>query len=176
MAESPPLPSLSRYLSRLPDFQDPSSSSSPLPALYSDLAAHRSSNKSSFDASVDWWARLLFKACLIGAQRRSNLSLTNKGKQVDSGSGIDHLVLHLNHGLVEECTIEEVGRPLGLGTVAVRLLFLSPFSLLHSNSLILISPYKFSRLNYRRQDIYTPLGRSWQVLQVCQVQVHHEPD
>lgn len=111
--------SLSRYLSKQSDFQDPSSSSSPLPAFYSDLAAHRSSNRSSFDASVDWWARLLFKACLVGAQHRSSPSSSGKGKQVENSNNKDRLVLHLDHSLVEQCTIEEVGRPLCLGTVAV---------------------------------------------------------
>jgi len=111
---------LAGFLRQQPDFIEPSSSSSPLPALYADLAAHRSSNRSSFEASVDWWARLLFKAALIGVQTSSSTpSSTAKGKQAEGSIGKDRLVLHLNQQLIEECTIEEVGRPLGLGTVAV---------------------------------------------------------
>jgi charged multivesicular body protein 7 len=113
---------LGTFLRQDADFQDPSSSSSPLPALYADLAAHRNSNRSSFEASIDWWARLLFKAALLGVQPGSGPKATTsgKGKQAESKSGdADRLVIHLNQQLVEECTIEEVGRPLGLGTVAV---------------------------------------------------------
>ncbi|UZJ51170.1 hypothetical protein CBS101457_000490 [Exobasidium rhododendri] len=126
MANSP----LSRYLRQQPDFNEPSSSSSPLPALYSDLAAHKSSNRASFEASVDWWARLLFKAALVGAQsgssgsssRNSSAAISpGKGKQVESNVISDRLVLHLDQRLVEECTIEEVGRPLSLGTVIIEL-------------------------------------------------------
>jgi hypothetical protein len=108
---------LARYLQKQPDFKDPSSSSSPLPALYADLAAHRSSNRSSYEASVEWWARLLSQACLAGVQDAST-STSRKGKEAESRDG-DRLVLHLDQHLIEECTIDEVGRPLGLGTVAV---------------------------------------------------------
>ena len=110
---------LARYLQKQPDFKDPSSSSSPLPALYADLAAHKSSNRSSYEASVDWWARLLFDACLVGAQS-TTASSSSKGKQNEARTA-DRLVLHLDQQLIEECTVDEVGRPLGLGTVAVSM-------------------------------------------------------
>lgn len=113
---------LGRYLAQHLDFHEPSSSSSPLPALYADLAAHRSSNRASFEASVDWWARLLFQACLRGVQGTTPASSSSKTRQEDEttgGADGDRLVLHLSQQLVEECTVDEVGRPLGLGTVAV---------------------------------------------------------
>lgn len=129
---------LSRYLQEQPDFKDPSSSSSPLPALYADLAAHKSSNRSSYDASVDWWARLLFNACLVGAQSITAAS-SSKGKQAEARTA-DRLVLHLDQLLIEECTIDEVGRPLGLGTVAVCVMLVPCNGALIADSFLCIRP------------------------------------
>lgn len=108
-----------KFLLSQPDFKDSSSSSSALPALYADLATHRSSNRMSYDASVDWWTRTLLKACLIGAQWGTRDAASAKGKQVERSVDSDRLILHINQQLIEECTVEEVGRPLGIGTVTV---------------------------------------------------------
>lgn len=127
---------MQQWLRSQPDFQDPSSSCSRLPALYADLAAHKAANRASFDASIAWWKRTLFRACLEGAQKLPSSSRAeiaaakawtargdegSKGKGVDLGSHGDRLALHVDQILLDECTLDEVGRPLGLGTVVTEL-------------------------------------------------------
>ncbi|PWN37494.1 uncharacterized protein FA14DRAFT_114188, partial [Meira miltonrushii] len=78
---------------------------SSLPALYADLAAHRSSNKASYEASLEWWRELLSSACLAGPET----------------STADRLILHVNQALLDDLSLDDVGRPLGLGTVIMEL-------------------------------------------------------
>ena len=112
---------LSDWIRARPDFQDPLSANSSLPALYADLAAHRSSNKASFEASLEWWKELLNSATLAGVLNGPNVSSHSaKGKEPEI-SKADRLVLHVNQALLDELTLEDVGRPLGLGTVIVEL-------------------------------------------------------
>lgn len=105
---------LQEWLHQQPDFRDPSSSTSRLPSLYSDLAAHKSTNHASFESSVAWWKKTLFRACLAGAQSTSS----SKGKQPQT---CDRLVLHVSQDLLDACTLDSVGQPLGLGSVVVRI-------------------------------------------------------
>lgn len=106
---------LRRYVLSLPDYSDPSSVSSPLPSLYADLATRRASNRASFEASVAWWKDVLFGACFKGAQV-AGPSTGNESKR-----SADRLVLHVGPKLLEDVSIDEVGRPLGLGTVVEEL-------------------------------------------------------
>lgn len=101
---------LSAYLSQHPDFADPSSSSSRLPSLYSDLSRQRQSNPAGYRANVEWWRTILEDVCRKGIQ-----SDEPEGK----GKGKDRLVLHADEGMQARWTVEQVGRPLGLGTVIV---------------------------------------------------------
>ncbi|MCO5596155.1 hypothetical protein L7F22_050215 [Adiantum nelumboides] len=113
--------SFSEWLHIREDFKEPLSANSSLPALYADLAAHRSSNKASFEASVEWWRKLLYSACMEGVLSGPNSSsLTTKGKEPEI-STTDRLTLHVNQALLDGLTVDEVGRPLGLGTVIMEL-------------------------------------------------------
>lgn len=106
---------LRRYVLSLPDYSDPSSASSPLPSLYADLATRRASNRASFEASVAWWKDVLFGACFKGAQ------VAGPSTGIETRRSADRLVLHVGPKLLEDVSIDEVGRPLGLGTVVEEL-------------------------------------------------------
>lgn len=119
--------SLSSYLSTHPDFQSPNSPSSPLPSLYSDLSRQKRSNPSGYRANVEWWKIILTRVVANGIQ--SNPTLTSKDRQSTSGSEnenvngssgtSDRLVLHVDESMRQNWTVDQVGRPLGLGTVIV---------------------------------------------------------
>lgn len=101
---------LAAYVSsRYADFKNPSSSASRLPSLYSDLARHRNSDAASFKANVEWWRKILTDTLKHGLQADGRASTT-----------VDHIVLHVNETMRERWTVDQVGRPLGLGTVVVR--------------------------------------------------------
>lgn len=100
---SPASTSLSDYLSAHPSFSSPTSASSPLPALYSDLSRQRKSNPSGFRASIDFWHHLLSDLAFQGLLSP------------------DHTTLRLDETLKSHFTVDGVGRPLGLGTVVAEL-------------------------------------------------------
>lgn len=120
-------PSLSEYLSVHPDFKSPSSSSSPLPSLYSDLSRQKRSNPSGYRVNLQWWNQILSDAVLNGAQRDSTSTSTANQKDSTSTSadGNDRLVLHVDENMKQDWTLQQVGRPLGLGTVIVSWVELS---------------------------------------------------
>lgn len=107
MASSSSSQTLSQYVSTLPEYDNPSSPSSPLPSLYSSLSSLRTSNPSAYRANVDWWRNHLAGAVSSGASA--------KGKERDVG--VNRLVLTVDEDLLDGWTIEEVGRPMGIGTV-----------------------------------------------------------
>lgn len=105
--DSPPTAKtgLSAYISTHPSFQDTQSSSSPLPALYSDLSRQRKSNPAGYRASVEWWKDIL-------------LDVTFCGLQSDTSDTVpDRTIFRLDESTKARWTIPTVGRPLGLGTV-----------------------------------------------------------
>ncbi|GAC93122.1 hypothetical protein PHSY_000684 [Pseudozyma hubeiensis SY62] len=96
---------LSAYISTHPSFQDTRSSSSPLPALYSDLSRQRKSNPAGYRASVEWWKDVL-------------LDVTFRGVQFETSDTVqDRTIFTLDESTKARWTIPSVGRPLGLGTV-----------------------------------------------------------
>lgn len=112
-AASSPAPSLSSYLSRHPDFSDIDSPSSPLPSLYSSLSSLRSSNPAAYRANSEWWNKILTDVVWQRAQRDD---VKGKARQRD---GEDRLVLHVDEEMLEAWSFEQVGRPMGIGTVVV---------------------------------------------------------
>ncbi|EPQ32388.1 uncharacterized protein PFL1_00584 [Pseudozyma flocculosa PF-1] len=123
-------PLLKDYLARHPSFQDPSSSSSPLPSLYSDLSRQRRSNPAGFRANVEWWKHILTQVAWDGVQQSNALASSKDDvEKLDShqaagrsaGASQDRLVLHLNETTKTAWSIDHVGRPLGLGTVVAEL-------------------------------------------------------
>ena len=77
-----------------------------LKALYSDIFQQKQSNPEGYKTSLGWWTNTLQR--IVGS-----------GHQPESG---DKLVLHAGDSLAEGLRWNTAGRPLGLGTVIVRVL------------------------------------------------------
>lgn len=83
-----------------------------LHALYADIARQKHSNPTAFQSNVEWWRNTLQELVVRGWQSRS------------STAHLDRLILHVDPSLPETLRYEGVGKPLGLGTVIVSVLFL----------------------------------------------------
>lgn len=73
---------------------------------------------------MEWWKIILTRVVANGIQ--SNLSSKDKESSSgnenvngSSGSTADRLVLHVDESMRQNWTVDQVGRPLGLGTVIV---------------------------------------------------------
>lgn len=113
---------LQAYLSSHPSFQDPRSSSSALPSLYSDLSRQRKSNPAGYRANIEWWRDILTDVTWQGVQ----LDASDKDRQPNDKSGLNQAsssrtVFHLDETTKIRWTVSSVGRPLGLGTVLSEL-------------------------------------------------------
>lgn len=111
---------LSKYLSTHTSFQDPRSSSSPLPALYSDLSRQRKSNPAGYRASVEWWKDILLDVTFAGVQFDRDAPSTADSAS-SKGEAVDRTIFRLDESTKARWTIPSVGRPLGLGTVIADL-------------------------------------------------------
>ena len=123
---------LAKYLSTHPSFQDPRSSSSPLPALYADLSRQRRSNPAGYRASVEWWRDTLLDVTWRGVQldrdpptpTATTSADTTNDSAANTGTGaseVDRTVFRLDESTKARWTVDGVGRPLGLGTVISEL-------------------------------------------------------
>lgn len=83
-------------------------SPSRLQALYSDISRQKHSNPTSYQSNVEWW-------------RKALEVIVSSGLQTDTGS---RLVLKAGSSLLERVRVPGAGKPLGLGAVIVRSLFL----------------------------------------------------
>ena len=113
-----PASSLSTYRSQHPDFKIPSSHSSPLPSLYSSLSTLRTSNLSAYQANLEWWTKTISDVTWRGAQTETR-SDKGKGKAIDDRQ--DRIVFYVDETTLDEWTVEEVGRPMGIATVVVSI-------------------------------------------------------
>lgn len=92
---------------KLADIPLYSSVSTPrLKSIYSDLSRQKTSNPAAYTSNVDWWRRTL--GVLVG-----------RGLQTGAN---DTLILHASSELAETVRREDVGKPLGLAAVIVRVL------------------------------------------------------
>ena len=114
---------VSKYISTHPSFQDARSSSSPLPALYSDLSRQRRSNPAGYRASVEWWKDVLVDVTFRGLQFDHDASTPSEADSRSSCTTavVDRTVFRLDESTKARWTVEHVGRPLGLGTVIAEL-------------------------------------------------------
>ncbi|EST04704.1 Snf7 [Kalmanozyma brasiliensis GHG001] len=112
---------LAKYLSTHTSFQDPRSSSSPLPALYSDLSRQRKSNPAGYRASVEWWKGILLDVTFAGVQFDRDPPSSTSISASGMGEVVDRTTFRLDESTKARWTIPGVGRPLGLGTVIADL-------------------------------------------------------
>ena len=91
-----------------------STSTTRLYALYSDISRQKRSNPTSYHANVGWWRHTLESVVNSGAQHTRDMANTS-----------GRLVLHAGRSLMDSLKVEGVGKPLGLGVVIVRGLFLA---------------------------------------------------
>ncbi|SPO27494.1 uncharacterized protein UTRI_10611 [Ustilago trichophora] len=117
---------LAKHLSTHPSFQNPRSSTSPLPSLYADLSRQRRSNPAGFRASIEWWRDLLLDVTFRGVQ--FNQDPPPPPSDVESidlpkaaAHEVDRTVFRLDESTKARWTVAHVGRPLGLGTVIAEL-------------------------------------------------------
>ncbi|CAO1624721.1 unnamed protein product [Parajaminaea phylloscopi] len=107
-----PASSTSQFLASHSDFTGRAAS---LPSLYSSLSSLQKSNPTAYASNVEWWRQTLCDLVWQGAQP-SSAATTAKGKGKE-----DRLVLHLNESLIDAFTLQDVGRPMGIGTVILDL-------------------------------------------------------
>jgi charged multivesicular body protein 7 len=88
-------------------------------ALYADLSVRKSSDRLAFEAALEWWRHLLSDFCMSGVQ--SSVSAHNQQQPTALRKEKDRLTLRCDQRLLDDLTLEDVGRPIGIGTVLVSL-------------------------------------------------------
>ena len=87
-----------------------------LQSLYSDFSRQKQSNPTSYQSNIEWWRKGLEIIVSSGLQTQHTAEETSKS---------DRLVLHAGRELLELVKLPKVGKPLALGAVIVRLLFIT---------------------------------------------------
>lgn len=91
-----------------------------LPSLYSDFTLQRTTNPDGYAVNVGAWEQALIKAA-----RQGYISRGAGAGQVKSS----HLVLKANESLLRDLEIPELGQPVALSTVIVRIFtFMAPLA------------------------------------------------
>jgi len=83
-----------------------------LPSLYSDFTLQKTTNPDGYAVNVGAWEQ-----ALINAARQGYISRDTVAGQVNSS----HLVLKANESLLRDLEVPELGQPVALGTVIVRI-------------------------------------------------------
>lgn len=102
------------YIASHPDLRNPSSSTSPVPSLYSSLSSLRTTNPSAYHANAKWWSTTLHDWAWKGVQSQAASS---------SSSPPARLVLTVDATLVDAFTLnDDAARPTAIPTAIAAMI------------------------------------------------------